>query len=151
VSLLQQERGTRMSDGDGEEDVNDDEFDFGHQYNDEVEESQEDAFLASSPVKPLNSIWDCEHLCISMQKNEFGKAVSGWSYAYCPRRGNVGGYIFRKTVNATKALCHVLKLRGNAIGTCKGTIPYAKKRVYKALYNANRIKIKDKQGRSTAR
>ena len=140
-----------MSDGNGEEDVNDDEFDFGHQYNDEVEESQEDAFLASSPVKPLNSIWDCEHLCISMQKNEFGKAVSGWSYAYCPRRGNVGGYIFRKTVNATKALCHVLKLRGNAIGTCKGTIPYAKKRVYKALYNANRIKIKDKQGRSTAR
>ena len=41
VPLLQQERGTRMSDGDGEEDVDDDEFDFGHQYNNEVEESQE--------------------------------------------------------------------------------------------------------------
>jgi hypothetical protein len=69
VSLLQQERGTRMSDGDGEEDVDDDEFDFGHQYNDEVEESQEDRFLASLPVRPLNSIWDCEHLCIAMQEN----------------------------------------------------------------------------------
>jgi hypothetical protein len=55
-----------MSDGDGEEDVDDDEFDFGHQYNDEVEEeSQEDALLASLPLKPLNSIWDCEHLCIA--------------------------------------------------------------------------------------
>jgi hypothetical protein len=47
-------------------------------------------------------------------------------------------------------LCHVLKLRGNAVGTCKGTIPYAKKRAYKALYNANRIKIKDKKGRDAA-
>ena len=113
-------------------------------------ESQEDALSASLPVKPLNSIWDCEHLCIVMQENEFGKTVSGWTCAYCPRSGNVGGYIFRKTVNATKALCHVLKLRGNAVGTCKGTIPYSKKRAYKALYNVNRIKIKDKQGRDAA-
>ena len=49
-----------------------------------------------------------------------------------------------------KMLCHVLKLRGNAIGTCKGTIPYSKKRAYKALYNVNQIKIKDKQGRDAA-
>jgi hypothetical protein len=119
LSLLPQERrGTRMSDGDGEEDVDDDEFDFGCQYNNEVEEeSQEDALLASLPVKPLNSIWDCEHLCIATQENEFGKTVSGWTCAYCPRPGNVRGYIFLKTVNATKALCHVLKLRGNAVGT----------------------------------
>jgi hypothetical protein len=33
TSLLQQELGTKMSDGDGEEDVDDDEFDFEHQYN----------------------------------------------------------------------------------------------------------------------
>ena len=119
-----------MSDGNGEEDVNDDEFDFGHQYDDMVEESQENAFLASLPVKPLNSIWDCEHLCIATQENEFGKTVRGWTCAYCPHPGNVGGYTFHKTVNA---LCHILKLRGNAVDTCKGTIPYAKKRVYKAL------------------
>jgi hypothetical protein len=78
------------------------------------------------------------------------KTVSGWTCAYCPCPGNVGGYILHKTVNATKALCHVLKLRGNAVGTCKGIIPYAKKRAYKALYNANQIKIKDKQGRDAA-
>ncbi len=79
ASLLPQERcGTRMSDGDGEEDVNDNEFDFGRQYNDEVEEeSQEDALSASLPVKPLNSIWDCEHLCIATQENKFGRTVSG--------------------------------------------------------------------------
>ena len=121
-----------MSDGNGEEDVNDDEFDFGHQYDYVVEESQENVFLASSPVKPLNSIWDCEHLCIATQEGKFGKTVSGWTCNYCPCPGNVGGYTFRKTVNATKVLCHVLKLRGNAVGTCKGTIPYTKKRAYKA-------------------
>jgi hypothetical protein len=110
------------------------------------EESQEDELLASLPVKPLNSIWDCLHLCIATQENKFGKTVSGWTCAYCPRPGNVGGYLFHKTGNATKTLCHVLKLRGNAVGICKGTIPYAKKRTYEALYNANRIKIKDKQG-----
>ncbi len=116
--------------------------------NNEVEESQD--ALASSPVKPLNSIWDCEHLCIAMQEDKFGKTISGWTCAYCPRPGNIGGYIFHKTVNAIKVLVHVLKLKGQAIGTCRGVIPYAKERAYKALNNVKQIKIKDKRVRDAA-
>jgi hypothetical protein len=82
-----------------------------------------------------------------MQEDNFGKNIGGWTCAYCPCPGNVAGYVFRKSVNATKALAHVLKIKGQDVAICKGVIPYPKKKAYKALYNANQIKIKEKKMR----
>ncbi len=82
-----------------------------------------------------------------MQEDNFGKNIGGWTCAYCPCSGNVGGYIFCKSVNATKALAHFLKIKGQDVAICKGVIHYPKKKVYKALYNANQIKIKEKKMR----
>ena len=90
----------------------------------------------------MNSVWDCE--------DEFGKLISGWTCAYCPRPGNVGGYVFRKSVNATKALAHVLKLAGQDVAICRGIIPNQKKMAYKALYNMNLVKKEEKKVRDAA-
>jgi hypothetical protein len=76
-----------------------------------------------------------------MQEDNFGKNIGGWTCAYYPHPGNVGGYVFRKSVNATKALVHVLKIKGQDVAICKGVIPYPKKKAYKALYSANHIKM----------
>ena len=73
-------------------------------------ESEDESDNNIAAVKPMNSIWECKHLCIKTQEDEFGKLVHGWTCAYCPCPGDVGGYVFRKSVNATKALAHVLKL-----------------------------------------
>ncbi len=77
--------------------------------NENESEDKSDNNIAA--VKPMNSIWECKHLCIKTQEDEFGKLVHGWTCAYCPRPGNVGGYVFQKSVNATKRqgmpLCEV--------------------------------------------
>ena len=49
---------------------------------------------------------------------------------------------FFKHLNATKALAHVLRIKGASVSACKGNIPFAKKMQYKALYNAGRVKSK---------
>jgi hypothetical protein len=118
---------------------------FKHEYEHHEDEDEESAHndAAAASLKPMNSIWDCEYLCIMMQEDNFGKNIGGWTCAYCPHPGDVGGYVIRKSINATKALAHVLKIKGQDVPICKGVIPYPKKKVHKALYNANQIKIKE--------
>ncbi len=126
-----------QQEGDGYEHV--------HEYHDD--ESEDELADNVAAVKPLRSIWDCKHLCIKTREDEFGKLMSGWTCAYCPRSGNVGAYVFRKTVNATKALAHVLKFAGQDVAICRGIIPTAKKKAYRALYNLNQAKIQEKKAR----
>ena len=54
------------------------------------------------------------------------------------------------SVNATKALVHILKLAGQDMAIWKGIIPYPTKMVYKALHNLNRVKKKEKKARDAA-
>ncbi len=112
---------------------------FKHEYEHHEDEDEESAHndAAAASLKPMNSIWDCKYLCITMQEDDFGKNIGGWTCAYCPCPGNVGGYVFCKSVNATKALAHILKIKGQDVAICKGVIPYPKKKAYKSLYNAN--------------
>ena len=124
-------------------------YEHEHEYHEDEDELEESANNVVA-LKPMNSVWDCEHLCVKTQEDEFGKLISGWTCAYCPRPGNVGGYVFRKSVNATKALAHVLKLKGQDVALCRGIIPYQKKMAYKALYNINRVKKKEKEARDAA-
>jgi len=49
---------------------------------------------------------------------------------------------FFKHLNATKALAHVLRIKGASVSACKGNIPFAKRVQYKALYNTGRVKSK---------
>ena len=83
-------------------------YEHEHEYHED--ELDDESANTAATVRPMNSVWECEYLCIKMQENQFGKLISEWTCAYCPRPGNVGGYVFRKSVNATKALAHVLKL-----------------------------------------
>jgi hypothetical protein len=112
---------------------------FEHEYEHHEDEDEESAHnnAAAVSLKPMNSIWDCEYLCITTQEDGFGKNISGWTCAYCPHPGNVGGYVFCKSINETKALAHVLKMKSQDVAICNGVIPYPKKKTYKSLYNVN--------------
>jgi hypothetical protein len=54
---------------------------------------------------------------------------------------------FHKHLNASKALAHVLRIKGQRVSVCKGIIPYIKKVQYKVLYNAGRLKSRASQKR----
>ena len=103
---------------------------YEHEHEYHKNESEDESVNNVATVKSMNNIWDCKHLCIKTQEDEFGKIVSGWTCDYCPCPGNVGGYVFRRSVNATKALAHVLKMAGQDVAIYKGVIPYQKKMVY---------------------
>ena len=77
------------------------------------------------------------------REEEDGKISHGWTCGYCPMPAR-GPPKFRMHINATKALCHVLRLKGNSVSICKGIIPPAKKIQYKALYNAGRVRKREK-------
>jgi hypothetical protein len=116
-------------------------YEHEHEYHED--ESEDESVNNVAAVKPMNNIWDCKHLCIKTQEDEFGKIVSGWTCDYCPCPGNVGGYVFRRSINAPKVLAHVLKMAGQDVSIYKGIIPYPKKMVYKAMYNLNQVKKKE--------
>jgi hypothetical protein len=65
--------------------------------------------------------------------------------AYCPYPHSIGGPIFCKTVNATKALAHVMKLPGNDVALCQGNIPFAKQRQHQEFYNRTLLLRKQKK------
>jgi hypothetical protein len=123
-------------------------YEHEHEYHED--ESDDKSANNAAAVKPMNSIWECEYLRIKTQEDQSGKLISGWTCAYCPRPGNVGGFVFRKSVNATKALAHVPKLVGQDVAVCRGIIPYEKKMAYKALYNMNLVKKNEKKARDAA-
>ena len=66
--------------------------------------------------------------------NNDGKSVSGWTCGWCPSED--GTPQFFKSVNATKALCHVLKVKGQDIRLCRGVIPDQNVAQYWNLYVA---------------
>ena len=72
------------------------------------------------------TIWECPEMNLVTHEEEEGKVVSGWSCVYCPYPAR-GPPKFHKHINATKALAHVLIMKGHNISICKGVIPYAKK------------------------
>ncbi len=64
---------------------------FEHEDEHHENEDEESAHnnTAAASLKPMNSIWDCEYLCITTQEDNFGKKIGGWTCAYCPCPGNV--------------------------------------------------------------
>jgi hypothetical protein len=81
-----------------------------------------------------------------MQEDDyFGKNIGGWTCAYCPCPGNVGGYVFRKSANATKALAHVLKIKGQDVAICKGESPIQRKRRIKPCITQIELRLKRKK------
>jgi hypothetical protein len=58
----------------------------------------------------LTSIWECDALNVVVETDNAGKTTTGWTCAYCPHPRSIGGPVFWETVNATKALAHVMKL-----------------------------------------
>jgi hypothetical protein len=123
-------------------------YEHEHEYHED--ESDDESANNAAVVRPMNSVWEYKYLCIKTQEDQFGKLIIGWTCGYCPCPGNVGGYVFQRGVNATKALAHVLKLAGQDVAICKGIIPYEKKMAYKALYNMNLVKKKKKKARDAA-
>jgi hypothetical protein len=122
---------------------------YEHEHEHHEDELDDESANNAAAVMPMKSICECKYLCIKTQEDQFGKLISGWTCAYCPRPGNVGGYVFQKSVKATKALAHILKLAGQDVAICRGIIPYEKKMVYKALYNMNLAKKKEKKARDS--
>ena len=127
-----------------------DEAGYEHEHEYHEDELEDESANNAAAVKPMNSVWECKHLCIKMHKDGFGKLISGWTCAYSSRPGNVEGYVFGKSVNATKACSHVLKLAGQDVAICREIIPYEKKMAYKTLYNMNLVKKKEKKARDVA-
>ena len=105
----------------------DEEVGYEHEYEYDEDESEDESANNATAVKPMNSIWDCEHLCIKMHEDEFGKLISGWTCAYSPCPGNVGGYVFQKSVNAKKCLCTSLSWQGNMWLFVRGLFPIQRK------------------------
>ena len=97
--------------------------------------------MAGGALPVLNNIWECPLINMSVREEDNGVHSNGWTCGHCPMPAR-GPPHFHKHVNASKALAHVLKLKGQSVSACKGNIPYAKKVQYKALYNAGRLKSK---------
>ena len=144
VPLFQQRAMMSQQEGDGKE------VRYEHEHEYHGDESDDESASNVATVKPLNSTWDCKHQCIKTHEDEFGKLISGWTCAYCPRSGYSGVSVFRKRVTATKAIAHVLKLAGQDVVICRRINPMAKKKVYRALYNLNQVKIQEKKTRDAA-
>ena len=84
---------------------------------------------------------------MSVREEDNGVHSNGWTCGHCPSMPARRPPHFHKYVNASKALAHVLRLKGQSVSACKGNIPYAKKVQYKALYNAGRLKSKQSKRR----
>ena len=80
---------------------------------------------------------------MSVCDEDNGVHSNGWTCGHCPMSAR-GPPHFHKHVNASKALAHLLKLKGQSVSACKGkgNIPNVKKVQYKALYNAGQLKSK---------
>ena len=76
------------------------------------EEEDDDMLLSNleAEFNQLTSIWECDALNVVVETDNAGKTTTGWTCAYCPHPRSIGGPVFWETVNATKALAHVMKL-----------------------------------------
>jgi len=92
-------------------------------------------------LPPLSNIWECPQINMMSREGDNGLLIHGWTCNYCPMPARGPPHFF-KHLNATKALAHVLRIKGASVSACKGNIPFAKKMQYKALYNAGRVKSK---------
>ena len=105
------------------------------------------SFADTTPGTPngtlpsLNNIWECPQINMSSREGDNGLLVHGWTCGHCPMPAQ-GPANFFKHLNATKALAHVLRIKGASVSACKGNIPFPKRVQYKALYNAGRVKSK---------
>ena len=88
----------------------------------------------------LNNIWECPQMNMSTREEANGVFSNGWTCGYCPMPAR-GPPHFHKHLNASKALAHVLRIKGQSVSACKGNIPYNKKVQYKCLYNAGQLKL----------
>ena len=62
---------------------------YEHEHEYHKDESDDESANNAAAVNPMNSVWECEYLCIKTQEDQFGKLISGWTCAYCPCSGNV--------------------------------------------------------------
>ena len=93
----------------------------------------------------LNLMWECDALNVIVQRDNADKTTTGWMCAYYPCPHSIGGPVVRKTVNATKALAHLMKLLGNDVTLCQGNIPFTKQRQYQEFYNRTLLLRKQKK------
>ena len=93
----------------------------------------------------LTSIWECDALNVIVQTDNAGTRTTRWTCTYCSQPHSISSPAFCKTVNATKALAHVMKLPGNNVALCKGDIPFAKQRQYHKFYNRALLMRKQKK------
>jgi len=100
-----------------------------------------DTMLPNGPLPSLINIWECPQINMSSREGDDGSLIHGWTCNYCPMPARGPSHFF-KHLNATKALAHVLRIKGASVSACKGNIPFAKRVQYKALYNTGRVKSK---------
>ena len=92
------------------------------------------ATISILPLKPLKSIWDDEKMNRSVVDGK-----DGWICGWCDK--------FFKPFHDTRAVWHLLKLKGMGIAVCKAVIPEANLKLYMALYDCtNRKGLAIKRG-----
>jgi hypothetical protein len=97
---------------------------------------------------PLTNIWDCPFIVKCTAVGDDGHSYSGWKCGFClckPDGSEANPFCSQ---NATKALCHVAKIKGYNIRPCRGFIPPGKARQYRMLYQS---KAADKDQRQQNR
>jgi hypothetical protein len=98
----------------------------------ELEDSAEGEWL----LCPLTNIWDCPFIVKCTAVGDDGHLYAGWKCGYCPHKSDGSEAKPFHTQNATKALCHVAKIKGYDIRPCRGFIPPGKVRQYRMLYQS---------------
>jgi hypothetical protein len=105
-------------------------------------DEDEDAEL---PV--LNSIWECQKINKCSGFDDNGKPFAGWTCGWCPLYNDGSQPKPFRPMNATKALLHVSKVAGFDIRPCRGNIPAAKSKQYKALYLSKTLTKEQRKSR----
>ena len=105
----------------------------------EVDESNELGAMNEpdkSGLLPLSSsIWDRPLITTCTGVTHDGRSYAGCKCGFCPCNSDGSAFIFC-TQNATKALCHVARIKGFDIRPCRGIIPSAKVQQYRMLYQS---------------
>ena len=81
---------------------------------------------AGGGLPVLNNIWECPLINMSVREEDNGVHSNGWTCGHCPMPAR-GPPHFHKYLNASKALAHVLKLKGQSVSACKVKFPMQKR------------------------
>lgn len=100
-----------------------------------------------APLPVLTSIWECPMINRCSGFDDNGKAFAGWTCSWCPLGKDGSSPKPFRSLNATKALCHVAKVAGYDIRPCRGNITAAKSNQYKALYLLKTLTKEDRTSR----